>query len=105
MTLKRHSPFKLMLSGRAMEDRSPPQQLDKRAGPCGLGTEVCCVNRGGEAEWDLPPPSGKIGKCTRSRPGVPQTCNHGGQLERGEWALGGPEGGSWSLSGSPGQSQ
>ena len=55
------------------------------------------MNRGEKAERDLPPPSGKIGQCTRSHPGVRQTCNDGGQLERAERALGGPEGGRWEL--------
>lgn len=75
-----------------------PSSWITEQGSRGLGTEVCCVNRGEKAERDLPPPSGKIGKCTRSHPGVRQTCNDGGQLERAEWVLGGPEGGSWAAS-------
>ena len=74
-----------------------PSSWVTEQGSRGLGTEVCCVNRGERAEQDLPPPSGKIGKCTRSRPGVRQTCNDGGQLERAERALGGPGGGRWEL--------
>lgn len=91
VTLKRPSPFRRILCRQASQMEAPPQQLEHRAGRTGQGRSRLQCGQNRESGAALPLPSGKNGRCTRSRPGVRQTCNDCESVREGREGLGSPK--------------